>query len=207
MGGERGKNGWQLCKISTQLRSSSLWFCWHFSGGLIPPIRLLFHRPRRLTSYLHSILATCFIIPHTTASFLKQLCVYMCVCIVLIYILTWYKSTLLSAIIITHLVKGSTQFFLHLRRAAAGATLRRPANTPPALPGIQTASACTQSHCLPWCNGAFLLDSKWRENANASTGKCVSMYCRNKAVRTGWTGNKDSRGLFYVCQWVKTTHA
>lgn len=143
----------------------------------------------------------------TYNSILSQAAVCIYVCIVLIYILTWYKSTLLSAIIITHLVKESTQFFLHLRRAAAGATLRRPANTPPALPGIQTASACTQSHCLPWCNGAFLLDSKWRENANASTGKCVSMYCRNKAVRTGWTGNKDSRGLFYSCQWVKTTHA
>lgn len=72
----------------------------------------------------------------------------VCVYITLIYILTWFKSTPLSAIIITHLLQGSTQFFLHLRRAAAGVAHRRPANTPPALPGIQTASAYTHSHCL-----------------------------------------------------------
>lgn len=150
-----GNNARQHHKIWTQLRSSSLQFFWHFPGGLIPPIRFLFHGPGRLPSYLHSILATCFIIPHATASFSRQLCV--CVCITLIYILTWFKSTPLSAIIITHLVKGSTQFFLHLRRAAAGVAHWRPANTPPALPRIQTASADTHSHCLPWCNGAFLL--------------------------------------------------
>lgn len=83
----------------------------------------------------------------------------VCVCITLIYILTRFKSTPFSAIIITHLVKGSTQFFLNLRRAAAGVAYRRPANTPPALPGIQTASVYTHSHCLPCRNGGFLLDS------------------------------------------------
>lgn len=83
-------------------------------------------------------------------------CGCVCVCIVFIYILTWFKSTSLSAIIITCFVKGSSQFFLHLRRAAAGFAHRHPASTPPALPGIQTASAYTQSHYLPWCNGAFL---------------------------------------------------
>lgn len=77
----------------------------------------------------------------TTASFSRELSVY--VCTTLIYILTRFKSTPLSAIIITHLLKGSTQFFLHLRRAAAGVARRRPANTPPALPRIQTASAYT----------------------------------------------------------------
>lgn len=41
-------------------------------------------------------------------------------CTTLIYILTWFKSTPLSAIIIAHLLKGSAQFLLHLRRAAAG---------------------------------------------------------------------------------------
>lgn len=102
----------------------------------------------------------------TTASFSREPCVCVCVCITLIYILTWFKSTPLSAIIITHLLKGSTQFFLHLRRAAAGVAHRRPANTPPALPGIQTASAHTHSHCLPWCNGGFLIDSMWTESAN-----------------------------------------
>lgn len=127
----------------------------------------------------------------------------MCVYITLIYILTWFKSTPLSAIIITHVVKGSTQFFLHLRRAAAGVAHRRPANTPPALPGIQTTSTYTHSHCLPWCNGGFFLDSNWKESANASTFKCVSMYCRNKVVEIRWTGNKDSRGLFYSCQQVR----
>jgi len=130
-------------------------------------------------------------------------CVYVCVCTALIYILTWFKSTPLSAIIITHLVKGSTQFFLHLRRAAAGVAHRRPANTPPALPGIQTASADTQSHYLPWCNGALLLNSSWRENGNARVGKCVSMYCRSKAVGIGRTGNKDSWSLFYGCPQVR----
>lgn len=145
LGGLGGNNGSQHHKIWTQLKNSSLEFFWHFPGGLTPPIRFLFHRPRGLPSYLHSILATCFIIPHTTASFSRQLCV----CITLIYILTRFKSTPLSAIIITHLVKGSTQFFLHLRRAAAGLAHRRPANTPPALPGIQTASAYTHSRCLP----------------------------------------------------------
>lgn len=41
-------------------------------------------------------------------------------CTTLIYILTRFKSTALSAIIITHLLKGSAQSLLHLRRAAAG---------------------------------------------------------------------------------------
>lgn len=139
--------------------------------------------------------------------FQAAVCIYVCVrarvCIVLIYILTRFKSTPLSAIIITHLVKGSAQFFLYLRRAAAGVAHRRPANTPPALPRIQTASAYTQSHCLPWCNGAFLLDSNWTEYANSSTGKWVSKHSRNKAVGIGRTGNKDSRALFYGCQRVR----
>ncbi len=76
-----GNDGTQHHKIWTWLRSSSLQFFWHFPGGLNPPIRFLFHGPRRLPSYLHSILATCFIIPHTTASFSRQLCVYLCVCV------------------------------------------------------------------------------------------------------------------------------
>lgn len=97
---------------------------------------------------------------HNSIIFQAAVCVCVYVCITLIYILTWFKSTPLSAIIITHLVKGSTQFFLHLRRAASGSAHRRPANTPPALPGIQTASAHTHSHCLLRCNGGFLLDSQ-----------------------------------------------
>lgn len=55
---------------------------------------------------------------HTTASFSRELSVR--VCTTLIYILTRFKSTALSAIIITHLLKGSAQSLLHLRRAAAG---------------------------------------------------------------------------------------
>lgn len=55
---------------------------------------------------------------HTTASFSRERSVR--VCTTLIYILTRFKSTALSAIIITHLLKGSAQSLLHLRRAAAG---------------------------------------------------------------------------------------
>ena len=100
----------KLCLSWRVPHYSFLWFSWRPPS----PIMHLFLRPRRLPPYLHSILATCFIIPHTTASFPRQLCVHAD--IKLIYILTRYKPTPLSAIIITHLVKGSAQFLLHLRR-------------------------------------------------------------------------------------------
>lgn len=72
------------------------------------------HQAPRLLSYLHSILATCCIKSHTTASFPRQLCVcvreregVLTVNSYLKYILTRFKSTTLSSIIIAHRVKGS----------------------------------------------------------------------------------------------------
>lgn len=121
-------------------------------------------------------------LPYTPkASFLPAqhfgnwLCLLQChyfqaaVCIMLIYILTWFKSTHLSDIIITHLLQGKTPFFLHLRRAATGVAHRRPANTPPAPPSILLDSAHT---AIAFCSAmaAFC----WRtESAIIRTLACV----------------------------------
>lgn len=127
------------------------------------------------------ILATVFNALHSAASFFSS-CV--CVCIALIYILTRFKSTPLSAMIITHLIKECAECFLHLRRAAAGVAHRRPANRPQALPGIQTAPAFMQSHYLPVCNGAFLLDFSLRGNSTTTATR------RSIAFGIGRTGDK-----------------
>ena len=85
-----------------------------------------------------------------------------------------------------------------------GVAHRRPANTPPALPRIQTASAHTHGHRLAWCNGGcFFYTRRERRAPTRARANVFPMCRRNKAVGIGRTGNKDSGGLFYGCQRVR----
>lgn len=125
-------------------------------------------------------------------------------CITLIYILTWFKSTHLSDIIITHLLQGKTPFFLHLRRAATGVAHRRPANTPPALPGILIDSAHSYCHCVLQCNGSFLLSNG--ECHHKDSCLCLWHIVETKPLRynlgTSTYDNirSDNKSLVYLCK-------
>lgn len=154
-------------------------------------------RPSRLPSYLQSILATCFFSPACIQRhhFSRELSVR--VCTTLIHILTRFKSTALSAIIITHLLKGSAQSLLHLRRAAAGSC--------PSAPGKHTSGTAWypnsfSTHLKPLPSNGVMA-AQWSGGASAAQQRLDIVFLGAAAAMTA---GERRQGVFDSCRGPHT---
>lgn len=136
---------------------------------------------------------------HTTASFSRELSVR--VCTTLIYILTRCKSTALSAIIITHLLKGSAQSLPHLRRAAAGSC--------PSAPSKHTSGTAWypnsfSTHLKPLHSNGVMA-AQWSGGASAAQQRLDIIFSGVAAAASA--AGERRQGVFDSCRRPHTRHS